>query len=371
MITSIKNMHPTKLIINVEALIKNIAVNRERLNNSTKIMLMIKAFAYGAGDVVIAQKLEAAKALDYLGVAYVNEGIALREEGINLPIMVMNTGVIDLKEVLAFSLEPTIYNPTQLEELIKLNSHDFTAVGIHLKIDSGMHRLGFHLDEIKTTVEKLTEKNIKIKGVYTHLSASPNPEFDDFTQEQLAYFDQCYAVLVETIDYKPMRHVLNSAGIIRFNNHQYEMVRAGMSVYGIDPARLIQDKLTPVSHLVTEISQINILMKGDTVGYERQGKIDFNNTRIAILPIGYADGYNRHFGNGNAEVFINGKRAPTIGNICMDMTFVDVTNVECKVGDKVELFGANIDIQELAKAAGTIDYEILTSIGPRVAREYV
>jgi len=334
-------------------------------------MLMIKAFGYGSGDVAIAQKLELSGKLDYFGVAYVNEGIALREEGINLPIMVMNTGVIDLEEVLAFNLEPTIYNPTQLQELIKLNPQDFTAIAVHLKIDSGMHRLGFHLDEIKAAAEKLVEKNIKIKGVYTHLSASPKPEFDDFSREQIAYFDQCYAVLVETLNYKPLRHILNSAGIIRFNDFQYEMVRAGMGVYGIEPAGIMQEKFTQVSSLVCQISQINLLNKGDTVGYERRGKIVTNGSRVAILPIGYADGYKRHFGNGKADVFINGKRAVTIGNVCMDMTFVDVTEVDCKVGDMVELFGANIDIQELAKAAGTIDYEILTSIGPRVVRAYV
>jgi alanine racemase len=168
-----------------------------------------------------------------------------------------------------------------------------------------------------------------------------------------------------------MRHVLNSAGIVRFPEYQYEMVRAGMGVYGIDPSGLMQDKFKPVSRFVSEISQINMLNEGDTVGYVRRGKIETNGARIAILPVGYADGYNRLFSNGGAEVFVNGKRAPVIGNVCMDMIFVDVTNVPCEVGDEVELFGPNISIQELADAANTIDYEILTSIGPRVAREYI
>lgn len=165
--------------------------------------------------------------------------------------------------------------------------------------------------------------------------------------------------------------MLNSAGIIRFPESQYEMVRAGMGVYGIDPASIMQDKFTAISRFVTKISQINRLKNGDTVGYLRRGRIEKPEARIAILPVGYADGYNRLFSNGGAEVFINGKRAPVIGNVCMDMIFIDVTNIDCQVGDEAELFGANISIQELAKAAQTIDYEILTSIGARVAREYV
>jgi alanine racemase len=364
-------LHPTKLIISEEALKNNVTVYKQQLSADTKLMLMIKAFGYGSGDVAVARILEEQGVLDYLGVAYVNEGIKLREEGINLPIMVMNPGIIDLAEVSAFNLEPTIYNPEQLQQLIELNPQKISNVGIHLKIDSGMHRLGFHLDEIKEAALNLIKHNVSIKGVYTHLASSPEPENDDYTKEQLDYFDQCFDVLAMTLGEKPMRHVLNSAGIVRFPEYQYEMVRAGMGVYGIDPSGLMQDKFKPVSRFVSEISQINMLNEGDTVGYVRRGKIETNGARIAILPVGYADGYNRLFSNGGAEVFVNGKRAPVIGNVCMDMIFVDVTNVPCEVGDEVELFGPNISIQELADAANTIDYEILTSIGPRVAREYI
>ena len=365
------NLHPTKLIISEKALKNNVTVYKQQLSSDTKLMLMIKAFGYGSGDVAIARILEEQGLLDYLGVAYVNEGVALREEGITLPIMVMNPGIIDLEEVLAFNLEPTIYNPQQLQQLIELNPQDITNTNIHFKIDSGMHRLGFHLDEIKDAANKLIDSNIKVKGVYTHLASSPEPENDDYTREQVEYFNQCYDVLAMHIGEKPMRHVLNSAGIVRFPEYQYEMVRAGMGVYGIDPSGLIQDKFMPVSRFVSEISQINLLIEGDTVGYVRRGKIETIEARIAVLPVGYADGYNRLFSNGGAEVFVNGKRAPVIGNVCMDMIFVDVTNVPCQVGDEVELFGVNISIQELADAANTIDYEILTSIGTRVARQYV
>ena len=364
-------LHPTKLIVSEEALKNNVAFYKQQLSADTKLMLMIKAFGYGSGDVAIARILEEQGVLDYLGVAYVNEGIKLREEGINLPVMVMNPGVIDLAEVSAFNLEPTIYNREQLQQLIELNPQKISKVGVHIKIDSGMHRLGFHLDEIKEAALNLIKYNVSIKGVYTHLASSPEPENDNYTKEQLSYFDQCYDVLTMTLGKKPMRHVLNSAGIVRFPEYQYEMVRAGMGVYGIDPSGLMQNRFKPVSKFVSEISQINVLNEGDTVGYVRRGKIETNGARIAVLPVGYADGYNRLFSNGGAEVFVNGKRAPVIGNVCMDMIFVDVTNVPCEVGDEVELFGPNISIQELADAANTIDYEIMTSIGSRVAREYI
>ena len=366
-----KELHPTKLIISREALLNNVSVYRKQLSNTTKIMLMIKAFGYGSGDTALANTLQENDAVDYFGVAYLNEGIALREEGINLPIMVMNPGIIDLETVLAFNLEITIHSPEQLAQLIKLNTQDIGAVKVHLKIDSGMHRLGFHYDEIASAAKSLKEMNITVVGVYTHLASSPEPTQDKFTQEQFDYFDKCYDLLSSTLEYKPNRHVLNSAGIIRFPQYQYEMVRAGMGVYGVDPSGQEQEKFQLISQFVTQISQINSLDKGDTVGYVRRGKIEADGTKIAVLPVGYADGYNRLFSNGSADVYINGKKAPIIGNVCMDMTFADVTNIDCEVGDEVELFGPNISIQDLAKAANSIDYEILTSISARVSREYV
>jgi alanine racemase len=364
-------LHPTKLVISREALLNNVSVYRKHVSNSTKIMLMIKAFGYGSGDVALAKTLEENGAVDYFGVAYVNEGIALREEGISLPIMVMNTGIIDLETILAFNLEVTIHSPEQLSQLINLNTQDIASVKVHIKIDTGMHRLGFHYEEIEETAASLKELNISVVGVYTHLASSPDPEHDNFTREQFAYYDKCYSLLSDTLGYRPIRHVLNSAGIIRFPEHQYEMVRAGMGVYGIDPSGLEKENFHLICQFVTQISQINILNAGDTVGYVRRGKIERDNSKIAVLPVGYADGYNRLFSNGGSEVYINGKRAPVIGNVCMDMTFIDVTDIECEIGDEVELFGPNIDIQDLAKAAKTIDYEIMTSISARVEREYV
>jgi Alr-MurF fusion protein len=364
------SLHPTKLVISREALKSNVTVYKQQLLPGTKLMLMIKAFGYGSGDVAIAKILEEQGILNYLGVAYVNEGIALREGGISLPIMVMNTGIIDVAAVAAFDLELTISNPQQLTQLIELNPQTIGNISIHIKIDSGMHRLGFHLDEIEDAARQIISIGIRVKGVYSHLASSPVPEDDDYTLSQIAYFDQAYEILVGSIGYKPDRHILNSAGAVRFPKFQYEMVRLGMGVYGIDPSGLMQESFVPISKFVTEISQINILNKGDTVGYVRKGRIENDHTRIAVLPVGYADGYNRLLSNGKAEVFINGHRAPVIGNVCMDMTFVNVTGVRCDVGDEVELFGPNISIQELADAAKTIDYEILTSISSRVVREY-
>lgn len=366
-----ENLHPTKLIISAEALANNTNVYRAQLNPDTKIMMMIKAFGYGTGDVEVARILQDRKLVDYFGVAYVNEGIRLREEGITLPIMVMNTGVIDLERVLAFNLEPTISNPEQLAQLVQLNPNDIKRVSAHIKIDTGMHRLGIHLEEIGAAALTLLEHNVKVVGMYTHLASSPEPGHDDFTRQQINYFDEAYTMLSDKIGSQPMRHVLNSAGILRFPEHQYEMVRAGMGVYGIDPANVQQEKFKQISRFITHISQINTLAAGETVGYVRKGKIGKDGTRIAVLPVGYADGYNRLWSNGNARVFVNGKYAPTIGNVCMDMMFVDVTDITCQVGDEVELFGQHVDIQELADAAQSIDYEVMTSISPRVVREYV
>jgi alanine racemase len=361
---------PTTLLISYTALKNNIKVYRDSLNPATKIMLMIKAEGYGNGDTELAKYLDDNKLVDYLGVAYVNEGIKLREEGITLPIMVMNTGVLDLEEVLSYNLEPTIYNPDQLSQLIKLNPNDIRRIKVHIKINTGMNRLGFSHKEIGPAALSLVEYGVEVVGAYTHLASSPEDYHDDFTIEQITSFNRGYELLSEKLGYNPMRHILNSAGILRFPSYQYEMVRAGMGVYGIDPSKTQEEKFVQISKWVTKISQINTLNKGETVGYVRKGKIEKDGTRIAVISIGYADGYNRLWSNGNAQVYINGAYAPTIGNVCMDMTFVDVTDINCKVGDEVELMGEHINIQDLAQAAETIDYEVMTNIGNRVERKY-
>ncbi len=362
--------YPSRLIISKKALWHNVQAYKSWLQPGTRLMLMIKAAGYGTNDTGLAKLLEEQGLVDHLGVAYFNEGVALRETGIKLPVMVMNPAGQAAADFVDHNLEYTLHCPEQLPELSALPLTTRQQLVVHLKFDTGMHRLGFapaQATELADTIKKL---QLHITGVYTHLASSPEPAHDDFTQRQVALFDEAYTALSKNLGYRPWRHVLNSAGIVRFPQYQYEMVRAGMGIYGLDPAGERQAELQPIARLVTRISQINTLNKGETVGYVRMGKITHNNTRVAVLPVGYADGYKRLYSNGRARVWLNGQQAPVIGNVCMDMTFVDVTGIDCRVGDEVELFGPHIDIRKLAASAHTIDYEILTSTGPRVQRVF-
>ena len=359
----------TKLVVSLEALAHNIKIYRSYLNKDVKVMAMVKAQGYGAGDADVSLFMEKENLVDYLAVAYSDEGVELRRSGVKMPIMVMNPHSDDVPALIEYNLEPTLYNLEFGRALDQADGKE-QKPAVHLKIDSGMHRLGFHKSDLTEVLAWIKGSSIKVKAMYTHLAATPESEHDAFTLEQIDYFDQCYEVVCNGLDYTPMRHVLNSAGALRFPKYQYDMVRVGMGIYGLDPAEQISAELTPVSTFVTTISQINELNLGDTVGYSRAGIITHANQKIAVIPVGYADGYSRLFSNGNANVFINGKRCPTIGNVCMDMSFVDVTGVDCAPGDQVELFGPNISIEELAEKAQTITYEILTSIASRVNRIY-
>jgi alanine racemase len=359
----------TKLIVSLGALKHNVNTYRSYLKPDVKIMAMVKALGYGAGDIAIGLYLEEEKLVDYLAVAYTDEGVELRKAGINLPIMVMNPHADDIEALLKFDLEPTLFN-LDFGNAYQNFISQTKKPGVHLKMDSGMHRLGFHKAALADLLVWLKTSNIEVTGMYTHLAATPESEHDGFTLEQITYFDQCYDIICQGLGYNPLRHVLNSAGALRFPDYQYDMIRLGMGVYGLDPAEVISEELQPVSRFITAISQINVLDVGETVGYSRVGIISKDKQKIAVLPVGYADGYSRLLSNGNADVFINGKRCPTIGNVCMDMCFVDVTDVDCKPGDEVELFGPNITVEELAEKAQTITYEILTSIAGRVNRIY-
>ena len=361
--------HQTVLEVDLSALKNNILAYRNKLSDQTLVMAMVKAFGYGVGDVEIARFMQEKKLVTYFGVAYTDEGTLLREAGVTLPIMVMNPNISEIGALHEYQLQPTIYSKDFLLHYGR-HSHSQPAPAVHIKIDSGMHRLGFHREELTEMSDSIRDLSVDIAGVYTHLAATPEPEHDEFTHKQVAYLNKCYDIIVDKIDYRPLRHVLNSAGIVRFPEYQYDMVRIGMGMYGLDPAELIDTELVPVARFNTIISQINELTVGETVGYSRKGIITEDNQKIAVLPVGYADGYSRLFSNGNAEVSINGHRAPVFGNVCMDMTFVDVTNVPCKPGDLVELFGPHITIVELAEQAQTITYEILTSIAGRVNRIY-
>ena len=331
-------------------------------------MTMVKAHSYGSGGYEIASTLVNQK-VDYLTVAFADEGVALREAGITLPIIVLNPSFGTYELMIEYNLEPEIFNFSGLDEFVKvLDRSGVGAYPIHIKIDSGMHRLGFTNDEVDELTVKLKKYyNIKVQSIFSHLAASEDNEQDVFTQYQINTFNSISDRIISSIGYKPIRHILNSAGIERFPDFQYDMVRLGIGIYGV--SSVDQSKLQSVSTLKTHVIQVKHLKEGDTVGYNRKGIITKPST-IATIPIGYADGLDRKLGNGNGQFLLNGKFVSTIGNICMDTCMIDATNIEVVEGDEVIIFGKNPTIFDLAKKIGTIPYEILTSISRRVKRIY-
>lgn len=361
--------HQTVLEINLNALVNNLNTFRNLLQPSTKIMVMVKAFSYGSGDVEIARLLQYHK-VDYLAVAVADEGVQLRNAGITIPIVVMNPEQDSFQNIIDNQLEPNIYSSTLLDNFIKqVSLSGRKEYPIHLKIDSGMNRLGFKdASEISKALELLRNNStVKIKSAFSHLSASDDPIFDEFTQAQFSVFNKLFSFIANHFDYSIEKHILNSAGIERFPGHQYDMVRLGIGLYGISQTGL---PLEAIGTLKSTISQIKEVNTNETIGYSRNGKV-FRSSKIAIVPLGYADGLDRKLGNGNGNAFVNNRRVPIIGNICMDMLMLDITETNAKPGDRVEFFGENISITELAEQVGTIPYEILTGISQRVKRVYL
>jgi len=361
--------HQTQLEIDLNALVHNLNVFRGLLRPETKIMVMVKAFSYGSGDVEIANLLQYQN-VDYLAVAVTDEGVLLRNAGIRTPIIVMNPEQHSFQQIIDYQLEPNIYSTDLLASFIKTvvqtGLKDFP---IHLKIDTGMNRLGFKTDdEIKTAIELVKESDfVLIKSVFSHLAGSDDSKLDNFTHGQIARFQEVTKVVSDSFPYKILRHILNSAGIERFSDKQFEMVRLGIGLYGISNIGL---PLQNIGTLRSTVSQVKKVKLNETVGYNRKGEISVE-SEIAIVPLGYADGIDRKLGNGNGSVFIHGKRVPIIGNICMDMLMIDVTGLGIKPGEKVEIFGPNIPVTEVAEKVGTIPYEILTGISQRVKRVYL
>lgn len=352
--------HGTVLEINLEAIRRNLNAYRA-LTKKTRLMVMVKAFAYGAGAVEIAHLLQH-EGIDYLGCAYLDEGIQLRESGITLPIMVMNPEFPDFSKFGEYDLEAEIFSLESLQQFIESGA----KVGIHLKLETGMNRLGFQEEDLPHLIKCIQENpEIGIKGIFTHFSSSDDEGQDDFTHLQAEKFNRMYDQLVSEIGYQPLKHAVNSWGIVRFPEYHFDMVRLGIGMYGYYSDRLL--KVEPISVLKTHISQIKSLKAGESIGYSRKGRAS-KDMKIAIIPIGYADGYRRAFGNGQAWVTISGEKAPTIGNICMDMTMIDVSHLEAKVGDEVVVFGERPSIEDLAKWTDTIPYEILTNVSDRVKR---
>lgn len=365
--------HESILEINLDSLVKNMNYYRSKLKSGTKLMVMVKAFAYGSGNFEVSNVVEFHRA-DYLTVAYADEGIELRRKGISLPIMVMTPEANTFESIIKNNLEPDIYSfrsLTLLEDAIKkLEKPLKSPIGIHIKLDTGMHRLGFlknDIDELLTRLKK--NSNIIVKSVFSHLAGSDSEKFNDFTSLQINNFEEMSSKIIEAFPYKILRHILNSAGISRFTDYQYDMVRLGIGIYGVPPCDEDRGKLKNVVSLKTTIVQIKEYECGETIGYSRRGVIN-RKSKIGVVPIGYADGLKRQLGNGNACFYVNGKAAPIIGNICMDMCMIDLTDIECKENDTAILFDENHSIERIAEACDTIAYEILTSISQRVKRIY-
>ena len=356
----------SRLELNLKAATENFRYFRSLLDPQTKLLVLVKANAYGHGGVEFAAMMQRAGA-DYLAVAYPVEGLELRRNGISLPILVLTAGTDFYPEIIETRMEPSIPNLYSLQKLVSvLREKGLKDYPIHIKLDTGMHRLGFMGDEIPPLIEFLKQSpEVRVKGLFSHLCVADEPDQDAFTHAQLDLFEQRTQLLAEGLGYMPMRHILNSAGIERFNDHQYDMVRLGIGIYGI--SALPDVKLSPVASLKVKILQIKKLGPGDTVGYGRWGHAH-EGTVIATIPVGYADGIDRHLGRGAASFPLNGHRVPTIGNICMDMCMLDVPGVPCAVGDTGTVFGEDPTVSELAGILGTIPYEILASIPRRIHR---
>ncbi|MFT7035405.1 MAG: alanine racemase [Cyclobacteriaceae bacterium] len=364
-----KNIHQTVLEINLENIIHNLNFYRSKLQPDTKVMAMVKAYAYGGGILEIANLLQYHQ-VDYLGVAYIDEAVELRKHGIHIPIMIMNPSSDSFGLFREFNLEPEIYSLDLLNEFLSYFGKDQNIPGIHIKIESGMNRLGFiesELDQFHQLVSK--NKNLKVKSMFSHLAGSENPIHDDYTENQVDTFNKLADKLSNSLGYQPLRHIANTSGISRFPEYHFDMVRLGIGLYGFDPTELEQKSLKPATNLKSTISQIKNIMKGDTVGYGRKG-VATKDMKIATIPIGYADGYLRAFSNGNGSMLVRNQLAPVFGNICMDMTMLDVTNINCEIGDEVIVFGQKPTIKDLADQIDTIPYEIMTNIGQRVKRVF-
>ena len=361
-----QQVHQTVLEINLDAVAHNLNEFKRHLSPGTRIMAMVKAFAYGAGSSEIANLLEYHR-VDYLAVAYADEGVELREAGVTLPIMVMSPEFSAFELMIRHNLEPEIFSFSILQKFAEIASrHGMIDYPVHIKIDSGMHRLGFMPGEIRKLISLLkVEESIKVVSVFSHLSASDEPALDDFTRKQVDVFLKAANSIREAVGHPFLFHILNSSGILRFPDYQFDMVRPGIGIYGIGDFGNFN--LRPAGRFKTKISQVKLIPSGEPVGYGCKDVSD-NDRIIAIIPVGYADGLNRKMGNRNGTVFIKNTHVPLIGNICMDMCMADITSAAAQEGDDVEIFGENIRVEEMAIKCETIPYEILTSIPSRVKR---
>lgn len=370
-----RKSHQTIMEVNLDNLISNLNYYRSLLRPTTKLMAMVKASSYGAGKVEVASALQY-NHVDYLTVAYTDEGVDLRRNGIMVPIMVMNPEEESFDDIIRYDLEPDIYSFRIFEAFSNavrmLGQDGVKKMPVHVEFDTGMHRLGFSGNDIQQIVERFSDPScvLRMKSIFSHLACSEDAEMDDFTHLQIDRFVAWSGEVKQQMgDSSILCHILNSSGITRFTDYQFDMVRLGIGLYGIAPEPTVQSHLKPVSRLITRISQLKAIPKGDSVGYNRRW-VAQRDSKIAIISIGYADGLNRHLGYENGRVLVKGKLVPIIGSICMDMCFLDVTDVDCKEGEEVVIFGDAELLQQISSAAETIPYEILTSVSPRVKRIY-
>ncbi|MCL8536131.1 bifunctional UDP-N-acetylmuramoyl-tripeptide:D-alanyl-D-alanine ligase/alanine racemase [Chryseobacterium gallinarum] len=364
--------HDTVLEVNLNAILHNINYHKSLLKPETKMMAMVKANAYGLGSYEVSEFLQHHH-IDYLGVAYVDEGVELRKKGITTPIIVMNPEQHSYQTIIEYNLEPEIYSFRVLDlfyEAVQKSGYD-KKYPIHIKLETGMHRLGFKDFELDLLSETLSGRNLKVQSLFSHLSSSDMPEEKEFTFKQLDIFEKNSTYLIEKLGYTPIRHILNSSGITSYTAHQYDMVRIGIGMLGESPDGEVQKQLQSVVSFKTVISQISMVENGESVGYSRKFKTD-HPTKIATVPVGYADGIPRLIGNQVGNLGVNKMLAPIVGNICMDMMMINIENIpNVKEGDTVTVFNAKPSLKEFAGYCKTITYEVLTSISPRVKRIYI
>lgn len=363
-----KKTHETVLEVNLNAIRHNLNFYRSRLEPKTKVMVMVKAFGYGNGSFEIA-KLLAHENVDYLGVAFTDEGIELRKAGVRTNIIVMNPEISAFNAMLAYELEPEIYSTLELEAFLRVaRSKNVYQYPIHIKLDTGMHRHGFCSSELPELINVLQRTNtVEVKSIFSHLSSSDIPEFEEFTLQQITDFKKNSKLLKESLNIQPILHILNTSGIYNYPEFQMDMVRIGIGLYGIGNSASEMEHLENVSTLKTKIMQVKELDSGQSVGYARR-YITTQKVKIATIPIGYADGIHRSWGNEKGYVIIKGKKATIVGSICMDMLMVDVSHIDCNAGDQVIVFGKELPVTVISQTINTIPYEIITSIAQRVKR---
>lgn len=360
----------TTLEIDLKALEHNYNYLKSRINNKTKFLAVVKAFGYGSDAIEIAKHLERLN-VDYFAVAYVSEGIALRKAGITSPIIVLHPQIVNLKALITHCLEPSLYNAKILNAFIKISEAEKQFdYPVHIKFNTGLNRLGFWESDVDYIISKLkSTSSVKVKSIFSHLAASEDIKEKPFTLQQIQTFKKITTECFEKLNYKPIVHMCNTSGVLNYPEAHFDMVRCGIGLYGFGNSTIENKNLTPIASLKSVISQIHLIEKNESVGYNRAYR-STGVEKIATIPVGHADGIGRHFGNNKGFVYIKGERVSIIGNVCMDMIMINITNIDCQEGDEVILFDHKYSAEILAESASTISYELLTSVSQRIKRVF-